>query len=99
MLVGCEAGKVVRRPLVNARGKLPVFCIKKGPVQEALVAHPIIPQRKVIASVALENGLLFVNEGIVSPPKILSLHTDCLSLRFTLNGLVYRHLNTSTRSP
>ena len=83
---------MVTRPLIKARSEFPMLSIKKGPVQEALVAHTVIPQRKVIASVALENGLLFVDKGIVCPPKILSLHTNCLSLRFTLNGLIDRHV-------
>ena len=83
---------MVTRPLIKARSEFPMLSIKKGPVQEALVTHPIIPQPKVMASVALENGLLFVNKGVVCPPKILSLHTDCLRLRFTLNGLIDRHV-------
>ena len=83
---------MVTRPLIKARSEFPMLSVKKGPVQEALVTHPIIPQPKVMASVALENGLLFVNKGVVCPPKILSLHTDRLRLRFTLNGLIDRHV-------
>ena len=83
---------MVTRPLIKARSEFPMLSIKKGPIQEAVVTHPIIPQPKVMASVALENGLLFVNKGVVCSPKILSLHTDCLRLRFTLNGLIDRHV-------
>ena len=92
MLVGCKSGEVVRSPSIKSLGEFPVLFIEKGPVQEALVAHPVIPQRQVIPSIALENGLLFVDKGIVCPPKILSLHADRLSLRFTLNGLIDRHV-------
>ena len=83
---------MVTRPLIKARSEFSMLSIKKGPVQEALVAHPVIPQWQVILSIALENGLLLIDKGIVCPPKILSLHTDRLRLRFTLNGLIDRHV-------
>ena len=45
-----------------------------------------------MVSVTLKHGLLFFYKRTVGAMKILSLHTNCLRLRFALNRLVDRHV-------